>query len=370
MKIVTVVGARPQFMKACMVSRQLSGRHDEILIHTGQHYDRNMSDVFFDELEYKPKLINLDLRSGSHAEQTGMQLIKVEEILYQHRPDCVIVYGDTNSTLAGALAAVKLHIPVVHIEAGMRNYDRKMPEEVNRVLADHCADLLLCSGQVAIENLRREGIVEGVHWIGDVLVDALDWAARLAESRRSTLSDLGLEPDAYLLTTIHRAENTDDPRRLRGILEGFARSEQPIVFPVHPRTRKMLAGIDVYAPNVQMIDPVGFLDMVVLERHARVIMTDSGGVQREAYWLGVPCVTTRDTTEWVETVRDGFNTLTGADPDRIARAIADALARPKGRPAPGAVIVNTELYGDPNAAQRCVEQLDRLSDRALSAQVS
>ncbi len=344
MKIVTVVGARPQFIKAAPVSRVLRQTHSEILIHTGQHYDENMSAVFFAELGLPRPDVNLGVGSGSHGAQTAAMLAGIEAVLLAEKPDRVLVYGDTNSTLAGALAAAKLHIPVAHVEAGLRSFNQKMPEEINRVLTDHISDLLFCPSQTAVDNLAAGGITRGVHLVGDVMADALLWAAEHARAESTILEQVGVQEKGYLLATVHRAENTNDPVRLRAILDAFAALDELIVFPIHPRTRKCIENLTPKSKiqNLKSIDPVGYLDMVRLEQAARMILTDSGGIQKEAYWLGVPCVTLRDETEWVETVEAGWNVLTGAETARIVAAVRD-FAPPEKWPA---------LYGDGRAAER------------------
>jgi UDP-N-acetylglucosamine 2-epimerase len=341
-KIVTVVGARPQFIKAAPVSRVLRQRHTEVLVHTGQHYDDNMSAVFFAELDLPQPDVNLGVGSGPHGAQTAAMLAGIEQVLLAEKPDWVLVYGDTNSTLAGALAAAKLHIPVAHVEAGLRSFNRVMPEEINRVLTDHIADLLFCPSQTAVDNLAQEGVTRGVHLVGDVMADALAYAAERAPTHSDILQRLGLTEKGFLLATVHRAENTDDPARLRAILDAFTALDEPIVFPVHPRTRARIESLNLKSKiqNLISIDPVGYLDMVRLMQAARMILTDSGGIQKEAYWLGVPCVTLRDETEWVETVQAGWNVLAGADTARIVKAV-------RGFMIPG---VYPALYGDGWAA--------------------
>ena len=309
MKIVTVVGARPQFVKAAPVSRVLRQRHAEVLVHTGQHYDREMSDLFFEELDIPRPDHELGVGSGSHGRQTGQMLIGIEEVLLAERPNWVLVYGDTNSTLAGALAAVKLGIPVAHVEAGLRSFNRAMPEEHNRILTDHCADLLFCPTQTAVDLLRGEGVTAGVHLVGDVMVDAALQFADVARQRSTILAELDLTPKSYALATLHRPYNTDDPERLREVLAALDALEMPVIFPVHPRTRSRLAelaGTHHASRNTQYVPPVGYLDMLALEQSAALILTDSGGVQKEAYFFAVPCVTLRPETEWVETVADGL----------------------------------------------------------------
>jgi UDP-GlcNAc3NAcA epimerase len=314
-KIVTVVGTRPQFVKAFALSRALAeaGGFDEILIHTGQHFDDNMSRVFFDELKMAQPTHHFSIHGLSHGAMTARMLEAVEGVLLAEKPDAVAVYGDTNSTLAGALAAAKLAVPLVHIEAGLRSFDRRMPEELNRVLADRMSDLLFCPTRTAVENLAREGIVKGVHVTGDLMYDTMLIATPVAEQRSTILERLGLEAGGYGVATIHRAAGTDDPVRLSALvdyLETQART-RPIVFPVHPRTvaAAARAGLAVRRPGLMSIEPLGYLDMCRLTRHAAVVFTDSGGVQKEAYFHRVPCVTLRDETEWVETVECGWNRL-------------------------------------------------------------
>ena len=348
MKIVTIVGARPQFIKAAPLSRVLRQRHSEVLVHTGQHYDRNMSEVFFDELGIPPPDYNLAVGSGPHGWQTGQMLERIEDVLLKERPERVLVYGDTNSTLAGALAAAKLHLPIGHVEAGLRSFNRRMPEELNRLVSDHLADLLLCPCAQAAENLKAEGITRGVHVVGDVMADALCYALAAARNRSRILEKLHLTPDHYLLATIHRPENTDAPQRLRQLMEAFAHIPEPVILPLHPRTRKQLDQLGLAASdNPRFIEPLGYLDMVALEQAARLILTDSGGIQKEAYWLGVPCITLREQTEWVETVAAGWNVVAGAEMERILELVR-SFAPPAARP---------ELYGDGQAAARCAALL-------------
>lgn len=358
MKVLTVVGARPQFIKAAPVSKMLRvAGHTEVLVHTGQHYDKNMSAVFFTELAIAAPDYHLGIGSGSHAAQTGAMLASIEEVVLAQEPDWVLVYGDTNSTLAGALAAAKLHIPVAHIEAGLRSYNRIMPEEINRVLTDHVSHLLLCPSEVAVTNLAREGIFNGVQIVGDVMADALLDAADRAVGHSQILDTLGLEHKRYLLATVHRAENTDNLQRLRYIVDALERVNEPVVFPVHPRTQKCLqdTGLSntLHRAGVHLIDPLGYLGMVRLMQSARMVLSDSGGVQKEAYWLGVPCVTLRDETEWVETVDAGWNILAGADTERIVQCVR-SFVPPVQRPV---------LYGDGHAAGRCVGYMESFAVR-------
>ena len=350
MKIVSIVGARPQFIKAAPVSRQLRRKHKQVLLHTGQHYDYGMSQVFFDELDIPVPDLNLGIGSASHGHQTGEMLVGIEKILLEERPDWVLVYGDTNSTLAGALAAAKLHIPVAHVEAGLRSFNRRMPEEINRVLTDHVAELLFCPTQTAVDNLAVEGIVAGVHNVGDVMCDAVLHDGALAATRSRILEKLEIQPDTYLLATVHRPRNTDDPDRLRAILEAFESVGETIIFPAHPRTQEAVAAqAQRIPPNVRLAEPVGYLDMLQLERQARVILTDSGGVQKEAYLFCVPCITLREETEWVETVQAGWNRLVGADRDRIVAAMRYLQVPGESPP----------LFGDGHAAEKVVTLLER-----------
>ncbi|KLU59328.1 UDP-2,3-diacetamido-2,3-dideoxy-D-glucuronate 2-epimerase [Peptococcaceae bacterium CEB3] len=351
MKIATIVGARPQFIKAAAVSRVLRLEHQETLIHTGQHYDSNMSDIFFTELHIPRPDYNLGVGSGRQGEQTGAILQAVEEVLLQAKPDAVLVYGDTNSTLGGALAAAKLHIPVFHIEAGLRSFNRDMPEEINRVLTDHLSMLLLCPTQTAVNNLSAEGIQKGVHLSGDVMYDAFRYNSRLARQSLSLPEKLGLAPGSYILGTIHRAENTDDPQRLKGILRALGQAGRPVILPLHPRTRKVMDdqgfGDLLEGSQVRILEPVGYLDMICLEENAWKILTDSGGVQKEAYFAGVPCITLRDETEWTETVAAGWNVLVGADTQSILKAVIE-FAPPPGRP---------QIFGDGDAAGKFLSVL-------------
>jgi UDP-GlcNAc3NAcA epimerase len=353
MNVVSVVGARPQFIKAAAFSRELRRRHHEVLLHTGQHYDYTMSGIFFDGLEMPAPDVNLGVGSGTHGAQTGAMLSKIEEVLVSERPERVVVYGDTNSTLAGALAASKMHIPVVHVEAGLRSFNRRMPEEINRVVADHLSELLLCPSNTAVANLVTEGITRNVHLVGDIMLDVLNWAQERNLDRPSDiLNRLELKERGYVLVTVHRSENTDDRLHLSRILSALSALDEQVIFPVHPRTKKAISLSDhEMGPHVRVIEPVGYLDMVNLTRSSRRVLTDSGGLQKEAYWLGVPCVTLRDETEWVETVEVGWNMLVGSHRDRIVEAVR-TFAPPSARPS---------LYGDGSAAARCVDLMESLS---------
>jgi UDP-GlcNAc3NAcA epimerase len=352
MKIVSIVGARPQFIKAAAVSRALrtSSGVQELLVHTGQHYDDNMSAVFFRELEIQEPHYNLAVGSGGHGAQTGEMLARIEELLVEQVPDRVLVYGDTNSTLAGALAAAKLHIPVAHVEAGLRSFNRAMPEEINRIVADHVADLLFAPTVAAVDNLQREGIrANSVHLVGDVMYDAALYHAGKAQAQSRILDRLGIERGKYVLATVHRAENTDRPERLEAIFSALKdlAAEIHVVLPLHPRTRKALgAGArPASAAALHLIEPVGYLDMTMLERNARLIVTDSGGVQKEAYFHGVPCATLRTETEWVELVASGWNRLIAP---LSARAVLKGLRETLGAGRPSA---HVDLYGSGRAAQ-------------------
>jgi UDP-GlcNAc3NAcA epimerase len=342
-RIVTIVGNRPQFVKAAAVSRLLRERHEELLVHTGQHYDDELSKVFFEELGIPAPDRELGAGSGSNTEQTARILAALAPVLAELRPGLALVYGDTNSTLAGALAAAQAEIPVGHVEAGMRSFDRSMPEELNRVLTDHASDLLLCSTQTAMDNLAREGVYGDAQLVGDVMADVSLAFREIAAERSTILADLALKAGGYLAVTAHRAGNVDDPDRLERLVALLEALPQPAVFPVHPRTRARLeaAGLLARLDGVTLVAPLGYLDFLELARHARAILTDSGGVQKEAYLLGVPCVTLRDTTEWVETVDAGWNVL--VDLDREAALAALERTPPPERP---------ELYGGGRAAER------------------
>lgn len=356
-KVVTVVGARPQFIKAAAVSRVIrhdyAGKIDEVLVHTGQHYDENMSKVFFEELDIPRPKYNLEISGGSHGLMTGRMLEAIEKVLLEEKPDWVLIYGDTNSTLAGALAAAKLHIPVAHVEAGLRSFNMRMPEEINRILSDRVSSLLFCPTETAVNNLLAEGISQGVHNVGDVMYDVALFYRDRARQQSTVLNDLQLAKGEFALVTCHRAENTDDPKRLGEIVIALAKiaTTMSVVFPLHPRTRKLIGdcGLRPHLEAVKVVEPLPFLDMVALEQAAKVILTDSGGVQKEAFFYGVPCVTMRDETEWVETVEQGWNQLVGASAPTILAAVSDLMAsRQAGAISP---------YGDGRAAQSIVAKL-------------
>lgn len=321
MKIVTIIGARPQFVKASVISKALREvGHEEILVNTGQHYDDNMARIFFEEMGIPKPDYDLGVGSGTHASQTASSLVGIEKILITEKPDFIIVFGDTNATLAGALAAAKLHVKIAHIEAGLRSYNRDMPEEINRVVTDVLSDLLFVPTQVAQDNLNREGITSGIHIVGDVMVDALITYTKIAEQKSHILDELSLEQEKFLLMTIHRPSNADHDGRLLSILKEVSRIELPVIFPVHPRSRsrveKLMSQTD---GNIRIIDPVGYLDMMLLEKYSRIIITDSGGVQKEAYLHKTPCLTVRGETEWVETVSDGWNYIVGNELEKISK---------------------------------------------------
>ncbi|MCK5311753.1 MAG: UDP-N-acetylglucosamine 2-epimerase (non-hydrolyzing) [Desulfobacteraceae bacterium] len=351
MKIVTIIGARPQFIKAATVSSLLSKKSvTEILLHTGQHFDQNMSAIFFQELGIPEPKYNLGINAANHGSMTGKMLGQIEKILLNEKPDYVLVYGDTNSTLAGALAASKLHIPVAHVEAGLRSFNRKMPEEINRVLTDHISDLLFAPTHTGIKNLKTEGIVSGVYHTGDVMYDAALLFGKISDSKSKILEELQIKTRQYYLTTIHRAENTDNPERLKSIFDAllFINEKISVVLPLHPRTEKIIDKLSLKkkVENLCLTQPLSYLDMVTLEKNAKAIITDSGGVQKEAYFHNVPCITLRDETEWTETVDAGWNSIVGSDLNKIVHAVQHAQ---KGRP--------IAEYGNGNAAKNIVEIL-------------
>jgi len=386
-KIATIVGARPQFIKAAAISRAIQTvnkkkkKIQEILLHTGQHYDYLMDRVFFEELDLPQPHYHLGVGSGSHGKQTGIMLERIEAILQKEKPEAVLVYGDTNSTLAGALAAAKLNIPVAHVEAGLRSYNRRMPEEINRLITDHLSTFLFCPTAQAVQNLLKEGIRDGkgkiVKNVGDVMYDSILHYSKIAKMKSTILEDLNLfnpqslrarglsEPEAafripqYYLVTLHRAENTDDPKRLKSILKALNEigKEAPVILPLHPRTKKMMGvhRLSIKARGVKMIDPVSYLNMVMLEKHAKAILTDSGGVQKEAYWLRVPCITLRDETEWIETVKSGWNVLVGAETERIMEEIKRGMRQKRSS---GAI----RLFGDGKACENIVKVLMRYTE--------
>ena len=361
MKIVTIIGARPQFIKAATVSRAIADHNrksesgneiKEVIIHTGQHFDENMSRIFFEELQIPEPDYHLGINSLFHGAMTGRMLELIEERLKDEMPDTVLIYGDTNSTMAGALAAVKLHIPVAHVEAGLRSFNRRMPEEINRVVSDQVSNLLFCPTKTAVKNLAAEGITKGVFNVGDVMFDAFLFYRNIAAERSALLSDLGLEKSGYCLVTVHRQENTENRQRLTTLFNTFeelAGDSCPFIIPLHPRTRKILDAVG-YRPQtdsqVKIISPISYLDMVALESFAKVILTDSGGVQKEAYFAGVPCITLREETEWIETVGSGWNRVAGTEPLKIKAAFTSVKRPQKDR--------NDMLFGRGNAAEQIV----------------
>jgi len=376
MKIITIVGARPQFIKAAAVTRAIQRYNkrcpskqklQEILVHTGQHYDYLMDKVFFEELELPTPDYQLGVGSGPHAQQTGMMLEGIERVLEKENPGMVIVYGDTNSTLAGALAAAKLNIPVAHVEAGLRSYNRTMPEEINRVLTDQLSTFLFCPTSQAVKNLAEEGIKPGrgrvVKKVGDVMYDSILYYSKIAEKKSTILKDLGLRsPQSaignlqYYLATLHRAENTDNSNRLKSILRALNEigENTPVILPLHPRTKKMMGAYRLFpgSRRIRFIEPVSYLDMVTLEKNATAILTDSGGVQKEAYWFGIPCFTLREETEWVETVKSGWNVLVGIEPKKIVREIIHLEKRRLSKKGTG-------IFGDGKASEKIIQVLIR-----------
>lgn len=316
-KIVTIIGARPQFIKAAMISKAFKDKIDEVIVHTGQHYDKNMSDIFFEQLEIPKPRYNLGIGSGSHGKQTGEMLAKIEEVLLEEKPDYVMVYGDTNSTLAGALAASKLLIPVIHTEAGLRSYNMQMPEEQNRVLTDHISKILICPTNVAVENLKKEGIAQNVYETGDVMCDSVLYYSKIADEKIN-INNIELNPiyekksiNEWYLATIHRAENTMDTKNLSVILKVFDKLDKPVIFPVHPRIKQMVDALNTknQYSNIYFVEPVDYLTMLYLTKNACKVVTDSGGLQKECYILDTPCITIREQTEWVETLKNGYNVL-------------------------------------------------------------
>ncbi|NVM22262.1 MAG: UDP-N-acetylglucosamine 2-epimerase (non-hydrolyzing) [Desulfobacterales bacterium] len=362
MKILSIIGARPQFIKAAVVSLAIEGHNSsvtsrlslvtEIIVHTGQHYDQNMTHIFFEELEISRPRYHLRIGSGTHGAQTGRMLEAIEQVLLKERPDWVLVYGDTNSTLAGALAAAKLHIPVAHVEAGLRSFNRHMPEEVNRVLTDHASELLFAPSETAVSHLYREGVAEHrIHLVGDVMHDAARYYGARAEAKSGILQEMGLRTKDYILGTVHRADNTDDPARLWAIFKGLMHvsDEMPVVVPLHPRTRAALERdglLEQVSKRIKLIEPVGYLDMLMLEKKARLIATDSGGVQKEAFYFRVPCVVLREETEWIELAESGFSVLAGADSSAIACALDTMKSSGSVR--------DVSLYGGGHTAQEII----------------
>src|SRR3989339_320928 len=342
MKIATIVGARPQFIKAAVLSRlfKTDDRFQEIIIHTGQHYDQNMSDVFFSELQISEPKYNLEVGSGLHGEQTGKMLHRLEEVFLNEKPDMVVVYGDTNSTVAGALAASKLHIPIAHVEAGLRSFNKKMPEEINRIATDHISDLLFAPTQNAMTLLAAEGLSKNSFLSGDIMYDSVLFYKDLALEK---FKGQTLPFETYYLATLHRQENTDDPHRLQQIFNAFSNLDLPVLLPLHPRTKKMLEPIK-YSNNIKIIEPVGYLELLHLLSHSIKVLTDSGGLQKEAFFLSKPCLTLRDETEWIETLENGWNSIVGASENEILSKISHPISA-----------IKTNPFGDGHAGNKIIE---------------
>ena len=352
MKIVDIVGARPQFIKLAPVLKEIMKNKGlkEVLVHTGQHYDYEMSELFFEELDLKSPDYHLGVGSGSHGYQTAEMIKRIEEVLIKEKPDLVMVYGDTNSTLAGALTAAKFHIKVAHVEAGLRSFNKRMPEEINRILTDHVSDLLFCPTDIAVKNLENEGINKGVYLVGDVMYDAMIEYTRIAEKTSYILSELHIKPKSYIVATVHRAENTENRERLYNILKGLDTVSQnvfPVILPLHPRTMNKIKEYKTKIKYIKFIKPISYLDMLILEKNANIIITDSGGIQKEAFFFKVPCITLRDETEWLETVETGWNKLVGADPDIIFKSAINI--------SPG--LKDASPYGDGHASKKIVDLL-------------
>jgi len=353
MKVLTVVGARPQFIKAFVVSRELKKEnHEEVLLHTGQHYDLELSDIFFEELGMSEPDYNLGVGSGKHGEQTAEMMKGIEEVIEEEKPDFTLLYGDTNSTLAAAIVGAKTDTKLAHVEAGLRSNNWDMPEEVNRVLTDRASGILFVPSEQAKENLKSEGITEGVYNVGDVMYDALLWGREISREESNIIAELGLEGNEFILSTVHRAANTDNPDRLKEIIEGLSNASYPVILPIHPRTKKCMREHRLWEGDkkkIKIVDPVGYLDFVRLMDTANIIATDSGGIQKEAFFLDTPCVTLRDETEWVETIESGWNKLVNAKASEITRALDRKWELPSEKPTP---------YGDGNATEKIVEVLE------------
>lgn len=355
-KILTIAGTRPQLVKIGAVSRVLRESFEEVLVNTGQHYDYNMAGVFFEELNIPKPNYDLGIGSDTHGRQTGRMMIAVEEIVEKEQPDAIIVYGDTNSTLAGAIVASKLHIPLIHIEAGLRSYNKEMPEEINRIMTDHVSTLLFVPTDLAVANLAKEGITEGIHQVGDVMYDAVLYNMETAE-RKHSLADYNLISREYVLGTIHRPDNTDNIERLEAILTAFSTLEEKVYLPLHPRTKSKIASFGLnpileQAKNIEIVEPISYLEMLLLEKHAKAIVTDSGGIQKEAYFAKVPCITLRDQTEWLETIETGWNQLVNPLEVNLVEKLSNLK---KGQPI-------DDLYGDGQAAKKIVAVLKAYFD--------
>jgi UDP-GlcNAc3NAcA epimerase len=351
MKIVSVIGARPQFIKSAPLSKELSRFHEEIIIHTGQHYDFNMSDIFFQELEISKPNYFLSVGSGTHGKQTGLMLSGIEEILLKEKSDLVLVYGDTNSTLAGAISASKLHIPIAHVEAGLRSFNKKMPEEINRILTDHVSDLLFVTSNSAKLQLMKEGIENNVHIVGDIMYDAILKYKEIATYKSQILKNLHLDKNNYIVSTIHRAENTDFRDKLESIFSSFSKINSQIVLPLHPRTKKKIEEYSIaVSQNIQIIDPLGYLDMLNLVQNAECVFSDSGGLQKESYYLGVPCLVLREESEWMEIVNSGWNRIVGSDQNKILESYKSIGKIRK--------IIRNNFYGNGSTAKNILNILN------------
>lgn len=363
-KIVTILGVRPQFIKAAAISRAIKenfkDKIQEIIVHTGQHFDANMSESFFQQLNIPTPDYNLEISGGTHGDMTGRMLSSIEKILINEKPDWVLVYGDTNSTLAGALAASKLHIPIAHIEAGLRSFNKEMPEEINRVITDHLSKLLFSPTQTSISNLKNEGIKTGIHNVGDVMYDVSLFYQEKTSNKENLYKQFNVIPKGYALATCHRQENTDSPERLKNIVMALDEisKEMPVIFPLHPRTKQILEkeGLTPFLEKIRVSEPLPFLDMMALEQNARVIITDSGGVQKEAFFCNVPCVTMRDETEWTETIELGYNHLVGAVKDDIVKASLSAKIPSTKKSKP---------YGDGNSSKKILNIILNLKTTLL-----
>ena len=357
MKILTIIGARPQFIKAASLSRYLKNVPDikEIILHTGQHYDSNMSEEFFSELDIPIPNYNLGVGSDTHARQTAKMMMGIEDIALREWPDFILIYGDTNSTIAGALVGTKLHIPIAHVEAGLRNYDREMPEEINRVVSDSMSTILFCPTQTAVNNLKKEGIIDGVYNVGDIMFETYLYYKDKAQKNSKILNKLNLKPKEFILCTIHRASNTNNIENLKNIFIGLTSSKETIILPLHPRTKKEInqeKSLNKYiGPNIKIIDPIGYLDMIYLEANAKKIVTDSGGVQKEAYFNKVVCMTLRENTEWLETIEEGANKLVGVDPEKIKEDINSFHPKEQN--------YSKQLFGDGKTSKKIVKILDQ-----------
>lgn len=367
MKILTIVGARPQFIKAASLSRYLKSFSDikEIILHTGQHYDNNMSDDFFSELDIPIPDYNLQVGSDTPARQTGKMMMGIEDVVLKEWPDSILIYGDTNSTLAGAIAGSKLHIPVGHVEAGLRSYDREMPEEINRIVSDAVSTILFCPTETAVNNLKKEGITKGVYNVGDIMFETYLYYKNQAQKNFTILNRLNLEPKEFTLCTIHRASNTDNTENLKNIFIGLTNSKGIIILPLHPRTKEKIIknkSLKKYiGQNIRIIKPIGYFDMVCLEANAKKIVTDSGGVQKEAYFNKVPCITLRENTEWVETIEEGVNKLVGVDPEKIKESINNFHPQEQN--------YSKSLYGDGRTSEKIIKILNQCHYEKRSAEV-